>query len=50
MSMQIKFDNDKGIWIEEKERDEDEKLVYVPIEESNLFSAIPPIHIIIRTI
>ncbi len=49
MNTQIKFDEDKGIWIEETERDENEKLVYKPIEENNEFSLITPINIIIQT-
>ena len=50
MNTQIIFDDDKGIWIEKTVRDENEKLVYVPIEENNIFSVFPPIHIIIQTI
>jgi hypothetical protein len=49
MNTQIKFDDDRGIWIEETERDENEKLVYIPTEENNEFLMITPINIIIQT-
>ena len=42
MKTQIKFNEDKGIWIEETERDENEKIVYKPIAENNEFPLITP--------
>ena len=50
MNTQIIFDDEKGIWIEKNERDENERLVYVPIKENNIFSVFPLINIIIQTI
>jgi hypothetical protein len=49
MNTQIKFDDEKGIWIEETARDDNEELVYKPIEQNNEFPMITPINIIIQT-
>ena len=49
MSTQIVFDDDKGIWIENTVRDENEKVVYKPIEENHAMQRINPITIIIET-
>ena len=48
MNTQIKFDYERGIWIEDTERDDDEELIYVPIEENNEFPMVHPINISIQ--
>jgi len=49
MNTHIQYNEEKGIWIEETERIENEKLVYKPIEERNEIPMITPIIIIIQT-